>query len=216
MSRQSVVHFVGLLLGAAIGYNSASLTSGLSAHSTPNPGNGMLYDFRSLVNLNNWEESSDTVRVPGKSKAVFELQKARTFQRAIFFALLNPQPNGAGFAGYKTAEKWDLTGYHGLEMRARRQGAITHYKVVLRDQGLGPDESYSYEYIFEMPDNEFINVNLPFSDFKAYYRGELVPDAPPLEISDITSVGIQTFGGVYSDFKQSGPGTLEIDFLRAV
>ena len=49
-----------------------------------------------------WWESSDTVRTPGMSKASFVLQKSRVFQRAIFFALLNPQPNGAGFAGVKT------------------------------------------------------------------------------------------------------------------
>ena len=36
------------------------------------------------------------------SKAGFTLQKSRIFQRAVLFALLNPQPNGAGFAGVKT------------------------------------------------------------------------------------------------------------------
>ena len=47
-------------------------------------------------------------REPGKSKASFVLQKSRLFQRAIFFALLNPQPNGAGFAGVKTNLSLDL------------------------------------------------------------------------------------------------------------
>merc|ERR1711892_1345945 len=48
-----------------------------------------------------WYESSDTVRTPGMSKAVFGLQKSKLFQRANFFALLNPQDNGACFAGIK-------------------------------------------------------------------------------------------------------------------
>ena len=47
-------------------------------------------------------------REPGKSKASFVLQKSRLFQRAIFFALLNPQPNGAGFAVVKTNLTLDL------------------------------------------------------------------------------------------------------------
>ena len=35
----------------------------------------------------------------------------QVFQRGIFFALLNPQPNGAGFAGVKhSLEGTDLTG----------------------------------------------------------------------------------------------------------
>merc|ERR1712071_367946 len=59
-----------------------------------------LFDFTTPgADVGGWIESSDTVRVPGKSKALMVLQKARLFQRAVFFALLNPQPNGAGFAG---------------------------------------------------------------------------------------------------------------------
>ena len=74
---------------------------------------------------NSWWESSDTVRTPGMSKASFVLQKSKLFQRAIFFALLNPQPNGAGFAGVKTnlsmdLQNDDLTG-DGLMIQCRAQ-----------------------------------------------------------------------------------------------
>ena len=34
----------------------------------------MLYDFREINTLNKWNESSDTVRVPGMSKASFVIQ----------------------------------------------------------------------------------------------------------------------------------------------
>ena len=49
-------------------------------------------------------EYSDTVRGAGMSKATLTLQSLTkdiigVEQRAVFFALLNPQPNGAGFAG---------------------------------------------------------------------------------------------------------------------
>ena len=61
----------------------------------------MLFDFAKMQELTGWIESSDTVRSQGMSKANLVLQKSPTFQRAIFFTLLNPQPNGAGFAGMK-------------------------------------------------------------------------------------------------------------------
>ena len=58
------------------------------------------------IDLSQWFESSDTVRQPGTSKATLTLQKLNkecvgVDQRAVLFALLNPQPNGAGFAGMK-------------------------------------------------------------------------------------------------------------------
>ena len=72
------------------------------------------------------------VREPGKSKASFVLQKSRLFQRAIFFALLNPQPNGAGFAGVK----YNLTetlenNSEGFEIKCRGNGDIRYWKIVL-------------------------------------------------------------------------------------
>ena len=51
----------------------------------------------SLLNDNKFE-----FRVPGKSKGALVLQKTQLFQRAVFFALLNPQPDGACFAGMLT------------------------------------------------------------------------------------------------------------------
>ncbi|EFN64622.1 hypothetical protein EAG_03774 [Camponotus floridanus] len=63
----------------------------------------MLFDFTNVQSLDDWREVSDTVRTVGKSKAVLTLQTSQLFQRAVFFTLLNPQPNGAGFAGIRKA-----------------------------------------------------------------------------------------------------------------
>ena len=68
-------------------------------------GNG---DADNIQTINNSCIPIHLFREPGKSKASFVLQKSRLFQRAIFFALLNPQPNGAGFAGVKTDLTLDL------------------------------------------------------------------------------------------------------------
>merc|ERR1712071_396688 len=62
----------------------------------------VLFNFTDpAVDMSGWTEVSDTVREPGKSKALLVLQKTQVFQRAVFFALLNPQPNGAAFAGVR-------------------------------------------------------------------------------------------------------------------
>ena len=69
------------------------------------------------------------------SKAVLSLQKTQVFQRAIFFTLLNPQPNGAAFAGARTKQgqfNADLTGFESIVLKVRANGNATHYKVTLR------------------------------------------------------------------------------------
>ena len=153
------------------------------------------------------------------SKAAFTLQKSRLFQRAVFFALLNPQPNGAGFAGIKTNLTLDLekTGVaEGLLLQLRAQGNLEFWKIVMTNsQFYSQTAPYNYEAKFRVAqDNEdFQMINIPLSDFQAYYRGALVPDAPPLQLEKIGTFGLQTFGGVYDEFKQSGVGSLEIDFI---
>ena len=59
---------------------------------------------------------------------------------------------------------------------------------------------------------------LPFNDFKPYSRGKpLDPDTtPPLDLTDITSFGLQIVGGVYSTVKQQGASSLEIDTISAI
>ena len=161
-----------------------------------------------------WIESSDTVRQPGMSKATLVVQKAQLFQRAVFFALLNPQPNGAGFAGVRKPTNFDLTKYSNVDLKIRGQGVHAGFKVVLKHHGEVGDASPSYEQFFQAPE-DFQVISLPLSEFKPYWRGQLVNDTEPLDAADITSFGIQFYGGVYSPVKQSGPSTLEIDWIKA-
>lgn len=58
-------------------------------------------------------------------------------------------------------------------------------------------------------------MKLPFLNFKPYYRGKQINDAEPLDKSQISSFGIQIYGGVYNSTKQSGPSSLEIDWIKA-
>lgn len=173
-----------------------------------------LFDFTTTgIDLSNWIESSDTVREPGMSKATFVLQKSQLFQRAVFFALLNPQPNGAGFAGVRHPVDFDLSNFSSIELKLRGQGQKTNFKIVLKHHGEVGDGSPSYEQFFTAP-NEMKTVSLAIDQFKPYWRGKPLKDAEPLDTSNVTSFGIQYYGGVYEESKQSGPATLEIDWIK--
>lgn len=96
-------------------------------------------------------EISDTGRDIGKSKGVLVEQKSQQFQRAIFFSLLNPQPNGAGFAGVSYRKKsFDLNSFTGLKLSVRAQGENFVYKVTLRHHNEESSLQPSYENFFEV------------------------------------------------------------------
>lgn len=61
-----------------------------------------------------------------------------------------------------------------------------------------------------------MDLQLKLSDFKPFYRGREIPDAEPLNTSNITSFGIQIFGGVYSEFKQAGVSALIVEEISAM
>lgn len=127
----------------------------------------MLFDFTNVQSVDDWREVSDTVRTVGKSKAVLTLQTSQLFQRAVFFTLLNPQPNGAGFAGVRKLTNLDLSGYKNIEITCRGQGQNSHYKVSLGHRGKNSDEDLSYEQFFtvKLQNLGFINLLFVF-----YYR----------------------------------------------
>ncbi|XP_076224018.1 uncharacterized protein LOC116424918 [Nomia melanderi] len=173
----------------------------------------ILVDFTTINNINDWLEISDTVRTVGMSKAVLVLQTTQVFQRAIFFTLLNPQANGAGFAGIRKRTNLNLSNFKGIEILCRGQGSNDHYKIVLRHKNLHTDKDITYEQIFMAPmsNTTFSTVTLLLENFKAYYRGREISDAEPLDTGNITMLGLQIYGGVYSPIKQKGVSSLEIE-----
>jgi len=186
----------------------------------------MVFDFTDAALFGeeqaaSWWESSDTVRSAGMSKAVFSLQRSVRFQRALLFAIINPQPNGAGFAGMKSnitfSDEQLKVKPQGFLLKLRGQGQLQYWKVVLTNSDqLGLPLLYTYEHKFplrSLNNGEMEEVHLPLTEFAAFFRGQQVEDAPPLDLTKIGAFGLQTFGGVYDDFKQSGVGSLEIDSI---
>ena len=115
------------------------------------PPGKVLFDFTShSTSVDHWVEQSDVVRSVGMSKATLVLQKTQQFQRAVFFTLLNPQPNGAGFAGMRIFTSLDLSDKSKLVMSCRGQGQNYDYKVVLRHRGLDEEPNPTYELTFQV------------------------------------------------------------------
>ncbi|XP_034934399.1 uncharacterized protein [Chelonus insularis] len=193
----------------------ASLLMGVSCIETVKRHEMILFDFTTANNVNMWSEISDTVREVGASKASLVLQKTRVFQRGVFFTLLNPQPNGACFAGVRMPVEWNLSNYQNIQITCRGQGKNDRYKIVLRHRHQSANNDTEYEQIFVAPTEGFSTVTLPMSEFKAYFRGQPVPDAEPLDTTAITMFGLQVFGGVYESYKQSGVSALEIEKIIA-
>ncbi|XP_039280625.1 uncharacterized protein LOC111053809 isoform X2 [Nilaparvata lugens] len=149
---------------------------------TSGPEEMMLFDFTSLETLNGWTEQSDVVREVGMSKAVLVLQKTQKFQRGVFFSMLNPQPNGAGFAGVRTDTTFDLTNFSKICLNVRGQGQNSGYKVVLRHKNENNEPFSSYESMFQVSFNAmrftslvFSNIDDPiFSIITSYYSTQNV------------------------------------------
>ncbi|XP_054284306.1 uncharacterized protein LOC129001132 isoform X2 [Macrosteles quadrilineatus] len=176
----------------------------------------VLFDFTKLDNLHGWSEMSDVVREVGMSKAVLVLQKTQRFQRGVFFTMLNPQPNGAGFAGFRTDTEFNLTNYNSIQLYCRGQGENYGYKVVLRHKNQNTEPFPSYEQMFQAPNRKFEIVELPLAGFEPYYRGKKQNQSEPLDKSQISNFELQIYGGVYLPVKQAGTSSLEIDWVRAV
>jgi len=175
-----------------------------------------LADFTKSDSESGWSELSDTTRQEGKSKAALVIQKTKVFRRAILFTLLNPQPNGAGFAGVTKTGDLDLSSFETIQMKIRTQGAYNGFKFILRNNNESEDEYPSYCYFIEGPVGDFEVVSMPLSDFKPYRRGRRLDDKFILDKAHITSIGIQTYGGIYQPKKQSGVAALEIEWIKVI
>ena len=84
------------------------------------------------------------------------LQKTKEFQRAIFFALLNPQPDGACFATMKKDAFFDFSDYFGIEIQYRSQSLnMQKWKITL-ETSQSSDRFSTYEHQFEVEFRIFV------------------------------------------------------------
>lgn len=183
----------------------------------------ILFDFNKYSDPSDWIEVSDTTRSAGKSKAIMTIVEAETVRRAVFFALLNPLPDTACFAGmrkfYDTPQDWSEYLYIVMN-RVRNQGENTQYKFIIQDDKSLHNSSLIFEGFFDVTsfpedDEGFIYVTYPLDKVLCTYHGKYCN--LQVNTTQIYSVGLQIAGGVYiENMDQYGPATLEIDRMELV
>ena len=180
--------------------------------------NDILYDFTSPdTSIDSFYEVSDTVRSVGMSKSDMCIIQSEAIQYAAIFFLLNPQPDGACFAGMKTTytPTLDWSNYQSVEIRLRGQGMYNAFKLVLQDSKSDMNSSLAFENQFHLDTStypSFLTISLPLTEFPCYYRGEACSQS--MDLADVMSLGFQAAGGVYdTELSQQGVASLEIEYI---
>jgi len=124
---------------------------------------------------------------------------------AVFAGKLSLENNG-GFASVRSGIiDADLAGYEGVRLRVKGDGNRYQFRIRTNANFDGP----SYQKSFATTRGTWMEIELPFAEFFAAFRGRELPNEPPLDPTEIATVGI-----LIAD-KQEGPFQLEIDWLKA-
>ncbi|KAF2428828.1 CIA30-domain-containing protein [Tothia fuscella] len=171
-----------------------------------------------------WTSSDDRVR-GGKSQSYLDISTSGCVAR--FHGDLDIKTlGGAGFASQRTtgeSRQWDLSAYDGIKIVVDRSDG-KHYTFNIKDELLprNPENgreqsSISYEYDFQIPENATLSksstLSVPWSAFKATYRGKEKEDAAKLNMGSIKRFGImmRSFFG-----EQEGAFSLQIESISAI
>ena len=161
----------------------------------------LLFNFSTEQAIDDWMSINDVV-MGGVSSG----RLVATGNDTVAFTGLVSLENGGGFASVRSRPReHDLRGYSGLELRIR--GDDRRYKINLKTDIRA--DGILYRAIFETREGEWQTLRLPFGEFLPTLRGRVVPEAPPLDLSCVTSLGL-----MISD-RQAGPFRLEITLIGA-
>lgn len=123
----------------------------------------------------------------------------------VFSGLLSLDNNG-GFASVRTIiADAQLGGFNGLRIRVKGDGRSYELRLRVND---GDDET-AFKHDFATVNNEWIDLDLPFSSFVPTYRGRVLRDVGQLEAGEITKLGF-----LLSD-KLAGPFRLVVSEIVA-
>jgi NADH dehydrogenase [ubiquinone] 1 alpha subcomplex assembly factor 1 len=163
----------------------------------------MVFDFKNPDSFKVWVVVNDKV-MGGVSESSLQPGGKGT---AVFKGMLSLKNNG-GFCTTSSRgdKKYDLSSCQGVAVRIKGDGKKYMLTLKTDDTHMG----FAYQFPCVTQKDKWITVMAPFKDFVARFRGEAVPDAPPVKSTDITS-----FGFLIAD-KQEGPFALEIEWIKGV
>jgi monofunctional biosynthetic peptidoglycan transglycosylase len=160
-----------------------------------------IIDFSSPDEQDRWEIINDVV-MGGVSESRISITENKT---ALFRGIMSLE-NYGGFSSMRThPREFDLAGCKGLMVRVKGDGK--NYRLRLRMEDAF--EGIAYQARFSTEQDTWITARLSFDAFSPVFRGRIIEDAPPLDLS-----GIRRIGFMIAD-KQAGPFRLEIRWVKA-
>jgi NADH dehydrogenase [ubiquinone] 1 alpha subcomplex assembly factor 1 len=125
---------------------------------------------------------------------------------ASFTGELSLERNG-GFASVRTL--LNVRDFRKFErFRLRLKGDGKHYSFRVRN-----DERFDgvvYASDFDTQPGEWMEIDLPFSDFRPLFRGRARPEAPAMDPARVVQIGFLISS------KQEGPFCLQVEWIKAV
>ncbi|TVP62482.1 MAG: CIA30 family protein [Leptolyngbya sp. LCM1.Bin17] len=160
-----------------------NMMSGANAPQPPQVQDGVLFDFTQPApeQVAIWGALDDVV-MGGVSDSGFQAGEGA----ARFTGLVSTE-NSGGFASIRTRNfdpPLNLSTYRGIELRV--QGDGQRYKFFLRDRD-GWD-AIAYGYSFDTTPNEWVTVQIPFTELTPVFRAKTQPEAQPLDPGNIRSL----------------------------
>lgn len=160
-----------------------------------------LIDFRLPGKTSTWRVVDDRL-MGGVSRSRLD----ETAEEVASFRGQLSLEQGGGFASVRCDfPPRDLSRERGLSLRVRGDGRT--YKLRLRDHV--PVGGADWQARFETVSGVWITVHLPFDTFAPTSRGKAVPDAEPLDLGSVTTIGL-----LVSE-QQAGCFELELEWIGA-
>ncbi|MCF8216841.1 MAG: CIA30 family protein [Chlorobium sp.] len=160
----------------------------------------LICDF-STQNCLDWYSVDDVV-MGGVSGSLF---RRNTDGTGTFEGFLSME-NSGGFASVRTfLPDRDYSDYSGIRLCVKGDGKRYSFRIRNDDRFDG----IVYKSDFDTISGEWMEVSLPFSQFKAAFRGRTVDGTHPLDASNIVQIGVLV------SKKQVGSFILDIDWIKA-
>ena len=160
-----------------------------------------LFDFSSPGTAASWGPIGDRV-MGGISDSSFIYEDT---SGALFTGEVSMQ-HGGGFSSVRSGHlDLDLSGYQGLAITFMGDGKSYKLSVTTEPRF----DSVIYRAVFDTRAGTWEELKIPFNQFIPTFRGEIVPEAPELDPSNIVALGLLI------SQRQKGPFQLKVSFIKA-
>jgi monofunctional biosynthetic peptidoglycan transglycosylase len=154
-----------------------------------------LFNFSDKQQVQQWHTENDVVMGGVSSSEVTYVSEKDGHEGLARFSGHVSLENNGGFAQILHDRKtFDLSKFQGIALHVRGDGHT--YQLRLETDA----KRVAYAQSFTAKD-EWQRIQLDFTDFKATFRGEDVPDAPDLNRASIRTVGVLIGNGEETDFE---------------